>query len=100
MRQLTDAELAVSAREIQRDTAARAELTGLSFNWFERTICGLSIGAVVYLSGRWHELPITASVLLTVCAGILPYFYFEVRRLRKQVNALNHLVMHSKRSDA
>ncbi len=100
MKQLTEAELAVSARNLQRDTAARIELTEPNFNWLKPVICGLSVGAVVYLSGSWQGLPITAAVLLSACAGTLPYVYFEIVRLRKQVNALTQLVMHAKRSDA
>ena len=100
MRQLTEAEIEVSARTLQRDTAARVELTHQGFNWFERAICGLAAGGVVFLSGKWQELPTTAGVLLAAFAGALPYLYFEIRRLRKQVDALTQLVMHAKRSDA
>jgi len=100
MRPLTEAEIEVSARTLQRETAARVELADLELSWFERAICGLTVGGVVFLSGKWQELPTTASLLLAACAGALPYLYFETRRLRKQVNALTQLVKHAKRNDA
>lgn len=100
MRQLTEAELAVSANLLKRDTAARLELTATTFSWPERALIGVALGGAIFLSGHWQELPTAASVLLAVCAGTLPYFYFELRRLRKQVNALTQLVLHAKHSDA
>lgn len=98
MRQLTEAEIAVSARDLQRETAALGALTGQSLNLFERMICGLALGGVVFLSGMWHDLPISAVLLLAACAGAMPYLCFEVRRLRKQVKALTQLVVNAKRA--
>jgi hypothetical protein len=100
MRPQTEAELEVSARTLYRDTAAQEDLFRHDLRWFEGAICGLAVGAVVLLSSKWPELPVTASLLLAGCAGAMPYLYFEVKRLRKQVNALAHLVLHAKRSDA
>lgn len=97
MRQLTEAEIAISARDLQRDTAALEALTGKNFNWTERMICSVAVGGVVFLSASWRELPLSARLVLVTCATALPYLIFEVMRLRKQVNALTQLVVHGKR---
>ena len=100
MPSMTEAEMNLSAKALNRDTAARRELEELGPRWWERAVCGLAAGAVVLFSAKWHELPLAAGALLTGCAAAMPYLYFELRRLRKQVNAISHLILHTKRGDA
>ena len=100
MKKLTAAELEITADSLRREAAAKVELSVQNQGWFERTICALTVASVVYLSARWPELPMTASILLAGCAGALPILYFEVRRLRKQVDALIQIALHAKHSDA
>lgn len=99
MRPLTEAEVELSARALNRDTAARENLARTELAWPERTTCALTAAVVMLLSSKWHDLPVAASALLTGCAAAMPYLYFEIRRLRKQVIALTQLVLHSARGD-
>ncbi len=97
---MTEAELRLAAKALNRDTAAREDLSESKASWWEQACCGLAAGAVVMFSSKWQELPVAAGVLLAAGAAAMPYLYFEIRRLRRQVNALTQLVLHGERSDA
>ena len=101
MTPLTDVENELLLRALNCEIAAREELTRTETMWSERAIGGITAGVVVFFSAKWSQvLPLPAAALLVVFAAAMPYFYFEFRRLRRQVSALTHLVLHAKRSDA
>ena len=101
MTQLTDATDDHSLRALDREMAAREELARTERTWWEGLIGGISIGGVVYFSAQWWQvLPMPAVAVLAGCAAAMPYIYFELKRLRRQVNALTHLLLDGKRSDA
>lgn len=97
---LTEAELTLSAKELRRDASAREALAESNPNWSERMICGLWSCSIIFVSVNWLGLSMSAGAVLAGCAGAIPYFYFEIRRLRRQVNALAHLVGRAERGDA